>query len=54
MSADPKQSRQQPAVQPPAGNDKTDIVKATQGDALTPDQKHQNYLDLIEKLHNEP
>jgi len=35
-------------------NDKSDLVKQTQKESLSPEQKHQNYLDDIERLHNEP
>lgn len=35
-------------------SEKEDIVKQTKADALTPDQKHKNYLEDIERLHNEP
>jgi hypothetical protein len=35
-------------------DDKSEAVKTAKGDALTPDQKHKNYLDDIERLHNEP
>jgi hypothetical protein len=42
------------STKPEPSKDKTDAVKAAQADALTPDQKHKNYLDDIERLHNEP
>ena len=32
---------------------KEDLIKQTKSEALTPDQKHQNYLADIERLHNE-
>ncbi len=35
-------------------SEKEKVVKQTQKEALSPDQKHQNYLDDIERLHNEP
>lgn len=30
-----------------------DVRKQAREDALTPEQKHQNYLDTLEKLHEE-
>jgi hypothetical protein len=33
---------------------KEDTIKQAKADALSPDQKHQNYLADIERLHNEP
>lgn len=35
-------------------NDGTDAAKESKGASLTPDQKHQNYLETLEKLHSEP
>ncbi len=37
-----------------AKDEKAELVKKTQSEALSPEQKHQNYLDDIERLHNEP
>ena len=34
--------------------EKSDAVKQAQKDSLSPEQKHKNYLDLLEKLHGEP
>jgi len=35
-------------------SDKSELVKQTQADSLSPEQKHKNYLADIERLHNEP
>ena len=35
-------------------SEKSDAVKQAQKEALSPDQKHKNYLEDIERLHNEP
>ena len=34
--------------------EQADAIKQAQGDSLTADQKHANYLKTIERLHNEP
>ena len=34
-------------------DEKADAVKTAKSAALTPEQKHKNYLDDIERLHNE-
>jgi hypothetical protein len=39
---------------PQEKSEKEDVIKQTKAEALTPDQKHKNYLDDIERLHNEP
>ena len=35
-------------------SEKSEAVKQAQKDSLSPEQKHKNYLDDIERLHNEP
>lgn len=35
-------------------SEKEDLIKQTKAAIRTPDQKHQDRLDDIERLHNEP
>ena len=35
-------------------SEQSDDLKQAQEDSLSPEQKHENYLKTLERLHNEP
>ena len=47
-------TEQKPTTKTPEQKDTDDVVKDAKGASLTPDQKHQAYLDDLERIHNEP